>query len=198
MTQKNNITPFVQIKNACANAGDELVYFDLDVEGRIISQNAVATDFLNMHPQYVRHSDVRHNSAAFFVIHPLQPFAEALRAARDRIHPVSSVLTQFDAAQSSILQINVMPLYPDLARIVLFWLRANFETPKAITPALSVREHAVLKLFATGLRRDRIAYRLNISLPTVDMHSRNLRRKLGARTTPEAVAIAGNMQILQT
>jgi DNA-binding CsgD family transcriptional regulator len=193
MTQKNNIAPFVQIKNACANAGDELVYFDLDVEGRIISQNAVATDFLNMHPQYVRH-----NNAAFFVIHPSQPVAEALRAARDRIQPVSSVLTHFDASQSPVLQINVLPLYPDLVRIVLFWVHTNIETPKAIIPALSVREHAVLKLFATGLRRDRIAYRLNISLPTVDMHSRNLRRKLGARTTPEAVAIAGNMQILQT
>jgi DNA-binding CsgD family transcriptional regulator len=55
----------------------------------------------------------------------------------------------------------------------------------------------VLELAASGLRRDRIAHRLNISLPTVDMHSRNLRRKLSVMTTVEAVAVAIKMRLLE-
>jgi DNA-binding CsgD family transcriptional regulator len=172
---------------------DDLAYFDLDVERQIISRNGVATQFLNMNPQYVRT-----DGAEFFHVNPAQSFADALRAACDRFHPVSTVFIPYEEAKPSVLQVNVLPFFPGLARIVLFWMRANIETLDISAPELSVRERAVLNLFAAGLRRDRIAHKLNRSLPTVDMHSHNLRRKLGARTTPEAVAIAGNMQILQT
>ncbi|MBU2867598.1 response regulator transcription factor [Pacificibacter marinus] len=175
------------------NSGvDDLAYFDLDVERRIISRNGVATHFLNMNPQYVRA-----DGAEVFVVKPVQSFTDALQAACDPIHPVSSVFIPYEEARPSVLQINVLPFYPGLARIVLFWMRANTETLDVQAPELSVRERAVLNLFAAGLRRDRIAHELNISLPTVDMHSRNLRRKLAARTTPEAVAIAINMQLLE-
>lgn len=43
---------------------------------------------------------------------------------------------------------------------------------------------------------DRMAYELNISLPTIDMHCRNLRRKLSAMTTSEAVAIAVRLDLI--
>ena len=55
-------------------------------------------------------------------------------------------------------------------------------------PELTPRERDVLAAFAAGLRRDRVAHRLGITLPTVDLHAANLRRKLGARTVSEAVA----------
>jgi len=53
---------------------------------------------------------------------------------------------------------------------------------------LTKRERDVLGRYAMGHRRDRIAWDLRISLPTVDLHTTNLRRKLKAQTIAEAVA----------
>lgn len=55
---------------------------------------------------------------------------------------------------------------------------------------LSVRESDCLALVADGLRTNEIAYRLGISDGTVEMHTRNARAKLGAKTRDQAVAIA--------
>jgi len=193
MTQQtNNEFSFLPTRERATTGVDDLAYFDLDRKGRIISRNGAATQFLNMNPQYVT-SD----SAEFFHANPLHSFTDALRAACDSLAPVSTVFIPYDEAKPSVLQINVLPFLPGLARIVLFWMCATVETLDTSPPELSVRERAVLNLFAAGLRRDRIAHELNISLPTVDMHSRNLRRKLAARTTPEAVAKAMNMQLLE-
>lgn len=63
-------------------------------------------------------------------------------------------------------------------------------------PTLTPRETSVLELAASGLRRDMIAHRLNISLSTVDLHCRNIRKKLSARTTSEAVAIATDQGLI--
>lgn len=62
--------------------------------------------------------------------------------------------------------------------------------PTGGTGRLSGRERDVLARFAQGLRPDRIAERMGLSKRTVDMHATNARRKLGARTIAEAVAIA--------
>ncbi|MGP1283209.1 MAG: response regulator transcription factor, partial [Parasphingopyxis sp.] len=64
-----------------------------------------------------------------------------------------------------------------------FWAAAD-----GLDTALSTRELEVLRYLAAGLRRDRIAWKLDISLPTVDLHAANLRKKLGAHTLPHAVA----------
>ncbi|MBT9385963.1 helix-turn-helix transcriptional regulator [Pseudooceanicola sp. CBS1P-1] len=87
------------------------------------------------------------------------------------------------SAAAPVMQVNLLPLRPGRVRGVLF-----LEEPPP-GAALSPRECEVLRHAARGLRRDRIAHALNISVPTVDMHCRNLRRKLHARTTSEAVAI---------
>lgn len=55
---------------------------------------------------------------------------------------------------------------------------------------LSPRERDCLKYLADGLRIGRIAQRLAISEVTVELHLRNARRKLGASTTPQAIARA--------
>lgn len=55
---------------------------------------------------------------------------------------------------------------------------------------LSPREMDVLLLATKGLRRDRMAHVLGISVATVDLHCGNLRKKMRAKTTPEAVAKA--------
>lgn len=70
------------------------------------------------------------------------------------------------------------------ATVVMF---ANLAFPPEGIRDLSARERQVLALAATGLRRDRMAHRLGISVATIDLHCANFRRKLGAKTTPEAV-----------
>jgi DNA-binding NarL/FixJ family response regulator len=52
-------------------------------------------------------------------------------------------------------------------------------------PALSGREAEVLRLIAEGIRSPEIASRLQITVATVEVHRRNLMRKLGMRTVAE-------------
>ena len=55
---------------------------------------------------------------------------------------------------------------------------------------LTVREIECLSALARGLKSSGIAKLYKISVPTVDMHLSNARRKLGAVTREQAVAIA--------
>jgi two-component system response regulator FixJ len=56
--------------------------------------------------------------------------------------------------------------------------------------SLSNREREVLALLTTGLTNKQIALELELSIRTVEMHRANLIRRLGVRTTPEAIRIA--------
>ncbi|MDT9600245.1 helix-turn-helix transcriptional regulator [Sphingosinicella rhizophila] len=55
---------------------------------------------------------------------------------------------------------------------------------------LTDRERDCIAYVASGLRTARIAERLGVSEVTVEMHLQNVRKKLRARTTPQAVARA--------
>jgi DNA-binding CsgD family transcriptional regulator len=55
---------------------------------------------------------------------------------------------------------------------------------------VSRREIECLLCLAAGMRSDEIAQRLSISTDTVEFHFRNVRRKLGARTREQALAVA--------
>lgn len=57
-------------------------------------------------------------------------------------------------------------------------------------PSLSSREHDCLAYVADGMRTIDVAYRLGIAETTVEMHLRNARNRLGAKTRDQAVAIA--------
>lgn len=57
-------------------------------------------------------------------------------------------------------------------------------------PQLSVRERDALSFLASGLRTARIAERMNIEPVTVNKHFASARRKLGARTREQALAMA--------
>jgi DNA-binding CsgD family transcriptional regulator len=56
--------------------------------------------------------------------------------------------------------------------------------------ALTAREREILSLLAEGLTAKQVADRLFLSLLTVRTHVRNAKERLGARTTPHAIAIA--------
>ena len=55
---------------------------------------------------------------------------------------------------------------------------------------LSPREREVLVWLASGLRTAEIAHRMRIEPVTVGYHLQRARRKLGARTREQAIAIA--------
>jgi DNA-binding CsgD family transcriptional regulator len=89
-----------------------------------------------------------------------------------------------DAAQEAA---SVLWLAASAAGLRLLDLaRPSEATPNPLSP----REQECLLRLAQGLRIDRIAERLGLSTVTVEMHLANARRKLRARTSPEAVARA--------
>lgn len=56
--------------------------------------------------------------------------------------------------------------------------------------ALSPRERDCLRLIADGLKQDAVADRLGLAISTVELHLRNARRKMKARTLAQTVARA--------
>lgn len=62
---------------------------------------------------------------------------------------------------------------------------------RALLDSLSPREAEVADLMLAGLRTREIAERLELSPRTVEMHRARLLRRLGARTSAEAVRIIG-------
>lgn len=61
---------------------------------------------------------------------------------------------------------------------------------------LSERERAILASIARGAMRKQIAFDLNISVPTVDVHLAAIRRKLKSSTLAQAVAKAYNYALI--
>ena len=93
----------------------------------------------------------------------------------------------YSALADTQLTLHVLPRPETGACIVVF---ASGLGPSHQSHNLTQREWDVLFLAAKGMRRDRMAHALGISVATVDLHCANLRRKTGARTTAEAVAKA--------
>lgn len=66
---------------------------------------------------------------------------------------------------------------------------------RALIAKLSRRETQVLALLREGKQNKAIAFSLNLSTRTVEMHRASLMRKLGARTLSDALRIAFNAAI---
>jgi DNA-binding CsgD family transcriptional regulator len=69
-------------------------------------------------------------------------------------------------------------------------------TSQAASGPLTKREVECLEGLALGLSNGDIAKQLEISLPTVALHLSNARRKLGAKTREQAVAIAVSRKMI--
>ena len=63
-------------------------------------------------------------------------------------------------------------------------------TSRGLGSDLTVREHEILQLMASGLGNKEIASQLQLSLHTIRNHVQNVLAKLGAHSKLEAVAIA--------
>lgn len=62
--------------------------------------------------------------------------------------------------------------------------------PHHSEPHLTPREVECLTWLARGLKQEALAEELKLSKPTVEMHLGNARKKLAAKTSTHAVAIA--------
>jgi len=90
-----------------------------------------------------------------------------------------------DAGRSAVLALSVVATAAMLRAISL-----NETTERAWGSDLTKREREVLNWVAAGRRQADIAATLGLSERTIENHLRRIRRKLGARTTAEAVQIA--------
>ena len=61
--------------------------------------------------------------------------------------------------------------------------------PKMVNP-LSAREREVLAWLASGAKNDIIAFRMGVTIATVNFRMISIRRKLNAKTREQALAIA--------
>ncbi|WP_158243094.1 helix-turn-helix transcriptional regulator [Acidimangrovimonas sediminis] len=164
-----------------------LLWLDVAPDGRVLSADPVTREVVG--PAV--------HDGGVFLVEPRRAFLAALDRADDCEDPVPSVLHPDTGGDPALVQVNILPFKPGRIRIVLFVEPEALADPEPTASPLTRREHAVLELLAAGYRRDRIAWELNISLPTVDLHARNLRRKLSALTTSEAVATATRIGLVR-
>lgn len=68
--------------------------------------------------------------------------------------------------------------------------REEHASAQALIDALTVRERDVLQGLAGGLSNKNIAYRLNLSVRTVEMHRASMMERLAVRTLPDALRVA--------
>jgi DNA-binding NarL/FixJ family response regulator len=77
---------------------------------------------------------------------------------------------------------------PEVAELIVTSVRNGAE--RANMPHLSHRESEVLRLIAMGARSSAIAEQLHIAVGTVEVHRRNIARKLGARSVAKLTRYA--------
>jgi DNA-binding NarL/FixJ family response regulator len=81
-------------------------------------------------------------------------------------------------------------LCPNTAAAVMDTLVHSSDAAKATNPALSRREREVLQLVAEGLRTIDIAERMHVAEATVEVHRRNIMRKLELHSVAELTKYA--------
>ncbi len=102
-----------------------------------------------------------------------------------------SIVFSAPDAQSDLLRTDALSALQQ--RVALFHdeiMRATDTMGMVQNPCLSAREREILQWIAAGKSQSDIATILAISPRTVEVHLRSTRHKLGALTTPQAVARA--------
>lgn len=171
--------------------------FDLDHEGRLLGLNGMAETLLLLHPLLI----LQRNRILAVGGPEKRAFNAAVGNATAAAHSQASWLDlpPMRAQDGRILpnlRLNLLPQSTNGRRALVIvttedpaWLRSDFDAPQEKV-TLTPRERDILTGLIKGRRREQLAHDLGITVPTVDLHSGNLRRKLGARTMMEAVAIA--------
>jgi two-component system NarL family response regulator len=81
-------------------------------------------------------------------------------------------------------------LCPNAASVVIDMVRNDPNPARNPASCLGTRERQVLQLLVDGLKPAQIAARLSITAGTVDVHRRNIMRKLELQSTAELVKFA--------
>lgn len=112
---------------------------------------------------------------------------EMLRAGVSAYVTKSSALSELVQAIRAVVDRRTY-LCPEVAGGLASIVRSDDQNkPEA---RLSGREREVLRLIAEGIRSQPIADRLHISVGTVEVHRRNIMRKLGVRTVADLTRYA--------
>jgi FixJ family two-component response regulator len=74
--------------------------------------------------------------------------------------------------------------------------KEEIRAAKILINSLTPRESEILKYLMTGLLNKQIASELNIAERTVKLHRHSISEKLGVKSVPEIIRIAGNAGIL--
>ena len=182
---------------------DEVPIFELDHERRLLRLNGLAETLLSLHPYFVLQQD-----RTLALGGPQKHlFRLAVGKATAVVHHQAEMLEvpQMRGVDGRIfpkVRLNFLPQSIGGRRVLVIVttdaphdLKSEFDAPQDKI-CLTSRERDVLRGLIRGQRRDQVAYDLGITVPTVDLHSSNLRRKLGATTMLEAIAIALKSGIL--
>jgi FixJ family two-component response regulator len=73
--------------------------------------------------------------------------------------------------------------------------KAEFLEASKLVASLTAREHEILELIMTGMLNKQIAGELQIAEQTVKIHRQSICRKLGVKSVPEIIRIAGKAGI---
>lgn len=182
---------------------DEVPTFELDHEGRLIRINGLAETLLSLHPRLIVKYD---RTLAIAGPGAQQLQRQVATATGQQASAAGAVdlpgLRAVDGRLLPALKLNLLPRHEGGRRVLVIvtteepsGLRDCIASPED-SVTLTPRERDVLDGLAQGYRRDQLAHALGLALPTVDLHGASLRRKLGARTIPEAIAIAFRLGLL--
>lgn len=176
---------------------DEAPIFELDHEGRLLRMNGKAELLFTLHPLLAMDSrrTLGVRGAGKHAFHTA--VGTATLAGKSEVGGMD--LAQIRATDGRLiprLRLNFLPRTDGGRRVLVIattdvdgGMEHLFHSPQERI-RLTPRERDVLHGLIRGRRRDQLAHDLDLAVPTIDLHSANLRLKLGARTIAEAVAIA--------
>ncbi|WP_098410058.1 helix-turn-helix transcriptional regulator [Thioclava sp. ES.031] len=165
--------------------------FDVSSSGEIVNYDRAGSEFLKQH-----FNIINIDGLTISTITQNRKILEAITNATTRKAPTATIINTPREEFRELRQINVIPLVENTARVILFLETKKDSLCKPHSRKLTNREHQVLDLVANGKRRGQIAFHLSVSLPTVDHHLSNIRKKLEARTTSEALATAVKLELV--
>lgn len=182
---------------------DEAPVFELDHEGRLLRMNGKAELLIGLHPLLMIDAERRLSVQGRGLTTLRAAIGKSTDAGNGEAGAMDLAQTRAtDGRFIPRLRLNFLPR-TEGGRKVLVIATTDIEggTEDLFTSPqekihLTPRERDVLHGLIHGRRRDQLAHDLDLAVPTIDLHSANLRLKLGARTIAEAVAIALKMGLV--
>ena len=163
-------------------ASHQTAVVNVNMEGRIVSLNGDAVQMLA-----ACHDVIGVDAQNRLTMPTVETFADLLERCCANAEQARAHVEIYSDAARTQLTVHVLQRPGLGATLVLFASGLDIDDKASV---LTPRERDILFLVAKGLRRDRMAHALGVSIATIDLHCANLRSKMGAKTTSQAVAKA--------